>query len=189
MEPVSLADFIDTGLSHVERQAMVLDGELYRLGELFVPVAIPDADAVRAAAVHTGRPGHLVIARHTAAWVWGASPVRPRQDQFLADLATRARVPLHPGIEIMESVITDGDVIRLGGASVTAPLRTVLDLCRFDEVFTPDAARTIRELGAIGGFGPDEVIAALTARPHLARKRVAIERVCEAWAVQPELTR
>jgi hypothetical protein len=166
----------DRSLPDAELQAMRLDGQLYRLGDAWLPSDAVETPAVRAAAVLSGRSRRLVAELRTAAWVWGAVPAMPRPLELCADVRARARV--RPGAEavVRELVLDDGDVVRLDGLGVTSPLRTAVDLARARD----DDAKVVRRLAAIGGFALDDAIRLVTGRRALPGKREAITRLTVA---------
>lgn len=168
-------------LPYAEQQAMRLDGEAYRLGDLHVPIDVPEAAEVRAAACGA-RSSRLIAALRTAAWIWGAEPVRPAVDEFMVDTEARYRPRAGERVAVIEAVFHEGDVRRFGDAAVTAPMRTALDLCRFSPAFDDDLARVVRELAAIGGFGLEDCLRELAARPRLAGARRTRERLAGSLA-------
>jgi len=171
-----------------ERQAMRLDGELYRLADGYVSIAVPDVPASRAAALLAHRPRRLIAARRTAAWIWGALPTAPARGEYLVDLAARWRPAPSEGLDVIESVLHAGDVTDLGGAMVTSPLRTAIDLARFRSPFTTADGDAVRELASIGGFGYDDALHVMDRGRNLAGKQLAATRLASSLA-QPELTR
>lgn len=178
-------------LPEPERQAMLLDGELYRLADAYVSVAVPDVPASRAVGTLSDRPRRLIAARATAAWIWGAQPIAPSRGEYLVDLTARWRpAPAH-GIDVVESVIRAGDVVTLGGVLVTTPLRTALDLARFRSHFGPTEAESIRALSTIGDFVLRDALTAMNRGRNLAGKQLAADRLTRSLSevCQPELTR
>ncbi len=167
-------------LTHVELQAAALDGECYRLGEGFVPIGVPPTAATRAAAVVGGRSPRLVVALGSAAWVWGADARPPAVPEFLVDLRARWRPPLGERIHVVESVLREGDAVRLGGAAVTSPVRTAVDLARFRVEFGAEERELVRRLAALGGFGASEALATMDRGRNLSGKRAAASRLTAA---------
>lgn len=164
-------------LPDVELQAMRLDGECYQLGDAHVPIGVtPDAAARCAAALGT-HSSRLIAALGTAAWVWGAVERPPARGEFLVGLDARWRPPFGSRVRIVESVVHPDDVARFGCASVTTPLRTVVDLARFRDEFGSADADAIRRLARHGGFGITEAVEAMNRTRNLAGKRRAAERV------------
>lgn len=178
-------------LPEPERQAMLLDGELYRLGDGYVSIAVPDVPASRALGTLANLPRRLIAARSTAAWIWGARPTAPSRGEYLVDLSARWRPSPADGIDVVESVIRADDVVVLGGVLVTAPLRTAIDLARFRPEFGSADADTVRALAGIGQFSFADALRAMNRGRNLAGKQLAAERFATALAPtgQPELTR
>jgi hypothetical protein len=168
LSPVLDAD----DLPPAELQAMRLDGELYALAGAWCPVDVLESAAVRASAVMAGRSPRLVAELRTAAWIWGVPGRLRRPLELCADLRARAR--LRPGADalIREVHLDEGDVVPLGGARVTSPLRTVLDLARSGRA-EPVLLRRVIE---VTGLGADEVEERLrTSRaPGVRRARMAL---------------
>ncbi|AYF99124.1 hypothetical protein [Protaetiibacter intestinalis] len=184
MEPFPVVEFPDP-----VRQAMRLDGELFRLGDAFVPVGMPECPELRAAAAIAGRSRRLIPARATASWIWGAALLPALRPEFVVDTGARwAPVP-GEGIDVVETVIRPGETVDCGGVAVTSPLRTAVDLARFRMPFTLVDAEQVRTLAALGGFGLAEALASLEEARHLAGKLLAVERLTATLADQPELTR
>lgn len=104
-------------LPAAELQAAALDGDLFRLDQVWCSVAELDVPWWRAQAVFTRQavePGSLLV-RLTAAWVWCVlGPAPP--------LELRARGAL--------GRIDPADVAHLGPVAVTTPERTTVDLLR-----------------------------------------------------------
>jgi hypothetical protein len=178
-------------LPEPERQAMLLDGELYRLGDAYVSVAVPDVPASRAIGSLAHRPRRLIAARSTAAWIWGAQPTAPSRGEYLVDLAARWRPSPSDGLDVVESVIRADDVVLLGGVLVTTPLRTAIDLARFRTEFGTVEAGAVRMLADIGRFSLDDAVKAMNRGRNLAGKQLAADRFTKALAStsQPEFTR
>lgn len=173
MSPFPLLD----ELPDAEQQAMRLDGECYRLGEVHLPIGVvPDSSARCIAALGAHSP-RLIAALGTAAWIWGAADGPPARGEFLVDLEARWRPPFSSRLRIIESVVHPSDVTRFGHAAVTTPLRTVLDLARFTEAFGEAETDAARRLARIAGFGVAEALAAMERTRNLAGKHRAAQRL------------
>jgi hypothetical protein len=160
------------GIDDVELQAMRLDGEVFRLAAAWAPVDVPITPALRAGAVMAERSPRLVAELRTAAWIWGAVPVLPRPVELCSDVRARARV--RPGADavVREVVLDDDEVVRIGGAAVTSPARTLADLARTGVADDP----TLAELAALTGVRPEAVRELLLRRTAAGRPR-ALETV------------
>ncbi len=164
-------------LPETELQAALLDGECYRLADAYVPIGVASSPAVRAAAVVGTRSTRLVVALGTAAWVWGAAAAPPQRAEFLVDLAARWRPRAIDRVQVSESVLRPGDVVRLGIVGVTSPLRTAIDLARFRGRFGDAEEHAVRELARRGPFDLGDAIAAMERGRNLAGKLEARRRL------------
>ncbi len=156
---------------------MRLDGEVYRLADGYVSVAVPDVPASRAAALLATRPRRLIAARRTAAWIWGARGSSPARGEYLVDLSARWQPAPSEGLDVIESVVHPGDVTSLAGSSVTTPLRTAVDLARFRSTFDEQDADAVRQLADIGDFGLTDAIESMERSRNLSGKLRATRRL------------
>jgi hypothetical protein len=136
-------------LSPTELRAAELDGELVRLGDAYLPIDMPVGPRDRARSVTELRADSRLFAhRSTAAWIYGwcAEPAR----HTLA-VSVLARVPSGTRMRTgaRELVIDDDEVSNLGGAAVTTPTRTLLDLARDSDNQVP-LTELARIIGASG---------------------------------------
>lgn len=171
LAPVLSAD----DLPDVELQAARLDGELYALGDAFCQIGELEGPAHRAHAVLAGRSRRLIAELRTAVWVW-LGGARPAHAQFAVTPEARAR--LSPGRQttVRELVFEPRDLIDLDGATVTSPLRTIIDLARYD----PDVdSGVLARLTATAGLTLDDCLADLASRSGIPLKRRA-HRVLDA---------
>jgi hypothetical protein len=152
--------FTEADLPEAELQAMRLDGLVYPLGSAWCPLGTAETPGVRARAVLADRPPRLIAELGTAAWIWGAAPLLPRPLTFCVDVRARARLRPTPQAAVRELVLHDGDVVALGDALVTAPVRTAVDLARSGGA---DAV-VLRALAAAGGFDAGDALASLAGR-------------------------
>lgn len=152
-----------TVLPLAELFALVLDGQLYRVGDAFATPDTPDTPELRARAFGLLRPGRLVADRGTAAWIHGTRSVPPGRPQVCIERASRGRVPF--GFDAHQHALDAGDTVELSGARVTTPLRTALDLVLTTTGFDRPEAEEIRHLLTIARASPDDL------RDRLARTR------------------
>jgi len=169
LPPVLSAD----DLPAPELGAARLDGEVFAVGECFAPVDEIEQPGHRAAAVHAGQSGRLIAEQLTAAWVWGALDSAPLHLQFC--VATGARVSHSPArwMTVREVVIEPDEIVAFGPALVTSPLRTVVDLVRFAEVFGDREVEVVRRLGA----SLTDAARLIGERRNLPNKRRALARL------------
>jgi hypothetical protein len=160
--------FPELDLADVELQAMRLDGEVFRLATAWAPVDEPVTPEMRARAVMAERSPRLVAELQTAAWIWGAIVSLPRPIELCADVRARAR--LRPGADavVREVVLHGTDVVDLGGARVTTPLRTIVDLARTTASFS-----VIRDLALRYDVSRASALASLRGRAAAGRRRAA----------------
>lgn len=156
-------------LSWVELQAARLDGELYPLADAYCLIGELESPPHRARSVLGARSSRLIAELDTAAWIWGV-PVRPLSPRFAVTPDARARLSPDQHAKVREVVYDDGDLIQLDGVRVTTPVRTVIDLARFDEPFRP---LIVAQLAAIAGLHLVDCLAALEARPGIPAKNRA----------------
>jgi hypothetical protein len=136
-------------------RVLVADGHLARLlpGRYLPPDLLRSA-VQRALALGCALGAHLqsqyVIAGPSAAWValGGAPPAT-------AELLSPAHRGELAGVVLRHSRLQPGDVETVGGAPVTVPVRTAMDLLRFTPV--PVAGPALRRLVAGGHVDADEV--------------------------------
>lgn len=144
--------------------SLVADGYLQRLVPgMFAPPDVLDTALRRAlllgAAIGRELRRHHVIAGVSAVWVLrGGNAPAP------AELLTAAhRSPL-AGVQVRHANLSPGDVETLGGAPLTSPVRTALDLLRFAGADT--AVHAVRGLLADGHVTESAVLGHLAVLPH-----------------------
>jgi len=165
-----------TDLPDPELQAARLDGELYGLADAYCQIGELEGPAHRARAARATRSARLIAELRTAAWIWGAAP-RPERLQFAVSPDARARLSPGQHIVVRELVFGPGDVVEFDGARVTSPLRTILDIARFDD--RPDSGMVAR-LAGIADLTVDGCLDALESRVGIPSKRRArrnLERI------------
>ena len=163
----------DGRLAAAELTAAVLDGDLVRVGDAFVPIDAPQDPELRAAVLLPRLVPGLVVAGRTAAWVWGAA--WHLEEPISCCHGRSLRPAPAPGLAIQRVVLRPGDVVAVGDARVTSPLRTSLDLARAAEADYDERllARQLRR----SGLTTADVIAELERRPRVPRRRAALQRL------------
>ncbi|MCT1776427.1 hypothetical protein [Brachybacterium sp. p3-SID957] len=155
--------------------SLVADGYLQRIVPgVFVPPDVLSSALRRAlllgAAIGPQLRSHHVIAGESAAWViLGGTPPAPAR---LLTPAHRSRVA---GVRVAHASFSSGDVETVGGAPVTSPVRTALDLLRFADATT--AARCVRALLESGHVTEAEVEGQLHSLGHYYLTRTAHRRL------------
>lgn len=170
-----LASILTTAdLPLTELHALRLDGELFAIDDAFSPIDQPESVAQRAAALEAQCSDRLIAEQRTAAWVWGACDRLPVRLELCAHIGARARISDTGRIVLREVVIDSAEVVTIGQTRVTTPLRTAIDLLRFQPSL--DAALVARLL-RIGGLTTDDCQRYLEARHNLPHKKIALARV------------
>ena len=159
-----------------ELAALVLDGEVYRVGSSVAPLDEVASPALRAASLALELGPRLIAERHTAAWVWGAQSSPPLRHEVCADITARLRPALDAGLSVREVVILHEDIGVLGDLAVTTPMRTAIDLARFTATWNQNETRTVRELLRLGGFDILDCARVMNRKQNLPNKRIALER-------------
>src|SRR3990170_1397188 len=163
-------------LPEAELHAAKLDGELFAIDECFGPVDIVELSHHRGQSLSRVLPPRLIAELRTAAWVLGALGYPPYVRQVCADSAARYRCIGVPRLSVREVVLHEDDTVYRGGLRVTTPLRTTLDLARFNAEFDGSDALLVGRLAEIGSFGLAEVLEDLDGRRHLPGKSRAANR-------------
>jgi hypothetical protein len=169
-------------LPMAELHALRLDGQLLALDEGFTVVDQPIGIAQRADSLAHYCDDRLIVEQHSAAWVWGALPSPPARHELCASVGARSRSVHTHRLLVREVVITPTDWMQIGRVRVTTPLRTVSDLSRFSESY--DHA-LVEQLLTLHGLTVDDVVADLTSRRNLPRKKIALARLSRSAGRAP----
>jgi hypothetical protein len=174
--PVVASVLSDADLPWAELQAARLDGELFALASGYCPVDEFESPRHRARAALGRRSTRLIPELDTAAWIWGAA-TEPERLQFAVTPNARARVSPDQHVTVREIVYGPGDLVDLDGCLVTNPVRTAVDLARFQEPFDP---RIVTRLAAIAEFALRDCLAILESRSGIPSKKRAIRNLTSA---------
>ncbi len=118
---------------------MLADGHLVPLwGAVARTAATAETPAVRAAALARFVPARGAVGRLSAVWVHAGGDA-PRRATVLVGAGTR-RPDAHPDRWVAEAALSTADVVVLGGTAVTTPLRTVVDVARWEPPAVAHAA-------------------------------------------------
>ena len=176
----------DSDFSPTELSALRIDGDVFSVGDGFVC-----ADGIEDAAIRIRAIGPLlgsprIAARETAGWIYGQGFDCPRPVQVVVPAGrSQSTEPLR-GVRLREAVLTDDEVVELGGLLITSPLRTIVDLLRESGWIEADAER-VSGLMLREGHSPARVADALSER-RFQRERVrAMERLAELERLLPAL--
>ena len=159
-----------------ELSAMRLDGELVAVDRCFAPFDEFPSPRQRASALVGSVHDRLIAERRTAAWIWGALDPPPAIHEFCTAWDARVTRRPAPHLTIREVVLGDDDVQNVAGLPVTTPRRTVADLVRFTESWTPAQRSMVERLLAIGKLRADDIVRDLD-RHKLPHKKRAVERL------------
>jgi hypothetical protein len=131
------ADARRLGISEYDWRILVADRAIRELvSGVYADAATPDTLDLRVAAVSRVLPEDVVLARRTAAWVFGVDALDPRGYPATPPVEVaapdRSRRPRHR-LVVAHSVedLRADDITELGGLRLTTPLRTASDLARF----------------------------------------------------------
>jgi hypothetical protein len=178
--------FADDRLSRAELSAACLDGDLVELGDAYIPADAVETTALRGGSL-AGILGDTLAATHlTAAWVHGALPAPPSRHTVQRAVPRRLhRIP-DRRLVYRDLAVEPADLVRIGGVWVTAPIRTLADLSRVDDV---EHARAMRLLDASHPGLADTAIDWLESHPKRPHKRAALRALKRCVPGQDDVTR
>jgi hypothetical protein len=168
-------------LSIAELSAARLDGELYPLAEMFCPVDLPPFPTSLAAGLSAELPKHAFVERLSAAWLHGALAEPPNPAQFALPSGIGARPRRPRAYALRQVVITERELLLIGGCPVTTPARTLVDVLLDDELGTGRAIAVARAIAVTAGLSPATARSALRSRYRLPNPALAEERI-RLWA-------
>ena len=162
-------------LPDAELQAAALDGQLYAVGGCWRSIAEIDDPVGRATAIAHALGGRVIAAEATAAWVWGARGAAPLPHRGLVTARTRLK-HVAPGVTVRQVVIDDDEVQMLGGATVTTPVRTLVDLARLGE-WRPRDQAAARDLVVLHHIDIDDAVRLMDRREKVSHRLRALSRL------------
>jgi hypothetical protein len=122
--------FAGDRLSGAELSAARLDGHVVELGEGYIPADAVETSALRGGSL-IGLLGASLAATHlSAAWVHGALPQPPSRHTVQRAVPRRIHQVVDRRLVYRDLQVAGADLIRVGGALVTTPERTLADLAR-----------------------------------------------------------
>ncbi len=139
---VTRAQALDAGIGRGAIDDRVRRGALHVVhrGVYLVGHAVPPRLALEHAAILAAGP-RVLIARASAAWMWGLGPPRPAD---VAVLAVGRQPRPRPGIAVHRTArLHASDVRRVEGVPVTTAARTIVDLAAV--VDEPELERLVHE--------------------------------------------
>jgi hypothetical protein len=128
-----------------ELRALCLDGQLFRVGDLFVSADTPDTPELRARAFVAAAPVWAVADRGTAAWIHGTRGAAPALPQVCVESRRRGGRQT-VSLDACYRSIGSGEIVEVGPARVTTALQTAIDLLSAPADFGAGAALEIRHL-------------------------------------------
>lgn len=175
--------FADDRLSPAELSAARLDGHLVELGEAYIPADAVETRGLRAGSL-TALLGNTLAATHlSAAWVHGALHDPPARHTVQRAVPRRLHQVTGGRLVYRDLCVDAADLIRIGGVQVTAPERTLADLCRVSDDDHAAAARMMSD--AAPGLA-ERTIAWFETHGPLPNKRSALSFLRELAAAQDE---
>jgi AbiEi antitoxin C-terminal domain len=155
------ADAADAGLTQHDVTELVKAGVLRQtIRGVYVDARLPDDLASRAACLRLRLPPDAVVARVTAAWLWGVDGRAPEQlgpVECVECAVPPGRQPVRrPGVRCYVAPLF-GDTCVAAGVPATTPARTAIDVMRW---LPPHMGLAIADaLAARGLVTPTELVA------------------------------
>ncbi|MCI1018157.1 hypothetical protein HWD99_05930 [Microbacterium sp. C5A9] len=115
-------------LTEPELTAARLDGDLFDIGEGFIPADLVEAPGTRAASIATLIPTDTAASGPTAAWIHGAGDAPPAIHHVRRAVERRIRANLPARVILHDTSVPPAELVRLGGVLVMSPARTMVDL-------------------------------------------------------------
>jgi hypothetical protein len=115
-------------LSVSELAAARIDGDLFDIGEGFIPADLVETPGTRAASIATLIPVDTAASGPTAAWIHGAGDTPPAIHHVRRAVERRIRAKLPARVVLHDTSVPSADLVTVGGVPVMSPTRTMLDL-------------------------------------------------------------
>ncbi len=164
-------------LPEAELRAAALDGEVFAFHGGYCPIDEIEGAIHRARVLAAAVPPRAIVERRSAAWVFGLFDERPVPVEVCTGPGLRTKAGPRPGLVIREVVIDSHEIVSIGGLRLTTPLRTALDLARFERSFGEEESRLLLALSRLGRFDLDDAVAAIGSRRNLPNKHLALARL------------
>jgi hypothetical protein len=178
----------ESDLPLAELHASKLDGLVLPLGDGFRTIDRPDGRAERVTVLQPTLPLRVAVSEESAAWIWGAIAEAPEPLRLAVALRRRSRLHLSSRVVVREVEFGVSDLVHLERGSgleagtrsattltVTAPLRTAIDLARSAQ--RRSAAAALHGMVALHLVSPDDVKAALLGHARLTGRSAALDAV------------
>ncbi|WP_307215507.1 type IV toxin-antitoxin system AbiEi family antitoxin [Microbacterium sp. SORGH_AS_0888] len=141
----SVLHFAGDRLSEPELCAARIDGHVVALGEGYLAADAIESPALRAASLRPLLGADTAATHESAAWIHGAIESPPARHSVQRITTTRKRYrPADPRCRYRTMLLPDADLVRIAGAAVSSPTRTLIDLAR--EGCDPSIVRDILTL-------------------------------------------
>ena len=119
-------------LSTSEKSAMVLDGDLWRLGLTVVEPDMADDPMNRLRLSSLGCPPNVALVRLSAAWVWHALDYLPQRISVSSIDRRRLAQQSDGPYVTCDLRFAEDDLVRGPTGFVTSPSRTATDIARYE---------------------------------------------------------
>lgn len=134
--PFTAAHAHDAGIARWTIAEMVAHGRVRRLlHDAYVDAQVVETVELRAQALSLVMPPRAVIARRTAAWLYGVDAYAPleRDKALIVECVVPARLARvrRDGVSGWEETMRPADICVVHGVRVTTPTRTAVDLARY----------------------------------------------------------
>lgn len=178
-------DAVSTGLRTPERLRSRAWRRLYR--GIYADAALPDTHGVRIAGAALLLPATAAFSGRSAAYLLGAKTLVDAGAPVEVTVLAADRFGPVAGLRIRVAPLPESDVRTVGRHPCTRPLRTAVDLARFDPI--PESVVALDVLLAHGLVHPRDVADAVRAMPSgrgTRRARTAVDLADERAESPPE---
>jgi hypothetical protein len=132
--PFLFRDHTDVGLRRGQLRDAVRDGDIVRVVDrVYADARVEDSRELRVAAARLVVPQHAVVCDETAAWIWGVDAYKPSdRHRFVPQWVVphgQSRTRLE-GVNCRQALLSDDDIVDVGGLLTTHPVRTTSDMLR-----------------------------------------------------------
>lgn len=117
-----------SALTIAELTAARIDGDLFEIGEGYIPADLIEARGTRASSIASIIPIDTAASGPTAAWIHGAGDAPPAIHHVRRAVSRRIRSDRRARIVLHDTSVPSTDLEVLGGVLVMTPTRTMVDL-------------------------------------------------------------
>jgi len=182
--PFRRSDAAHARVTSRQLDELVISGAVVQvLRGVYLPTALLQDVAARAAAVSLVLPLGAAICRRTAAWLHGIDARKPGTHRDLPPLeclVPRRTTPVRrPGLVSFASTLPPEDISTIEGIPTTTPLRTALDLARWAPRYLGlSALDAYAHAGLVDPQGLDRMLDRIPGQRYVAQARELV-RLCE----------